>query len=89
MHRVGRNRRTSGHHRHRAFEDSDGVDPEWPLWYAAWLQAHLWDRAGQVPTRSQLVHWLLSGERDHSQTDGTTPWPEFYAALILGELSDA
>ena len=24
----------TGHHHHQAYADSDGVDPEWALWYA-------------------------------------------------------
>ncbi len=76
----------TGHHHHQAYLDSDGVDPEWPLWYAGYLQSQMWDRAGTVPTRSQLVHLLLSGEAQLAETNGDVPWPQFYAGVILAEL---
>ena len=41
----------TGHHHHQAYVSSDGVDPEWALWYADYLQTRLWDGAGSLPTR--------------------------------------
>ncbi len=79
----------TGHHHHQAYADSDGVDPEWALWYSGYLQSHLWDRAGSLPTRSLLVHLLLSAERDHASSSGDVPWPQFYAAAILAALESA
>ncbi len=78
----------TGRRHHAAYIDSDGVDPEWPLWYAGYLQARLWDRGGSLPSRSLLVHLLLTAEADHGASDDGRPWPEFYAELILGRLSD-
>ena len=34
----------TGKHHHEAYETSDGVDPEWALFYAGYLQTRLWDR---------------------------------------------
>jgi NAD(P)H-hydrate epimerase len=34
----------TGQRHHRAYQESDGADPEWALWYAGYLQAHLWDQ---------------------------------------------
>ena len=77
----------SGHHHHQAYAESDGVDPEWALWYSGYLQSRLWDRAGSLPTRSLLVHLLLSAERDHAATTGEVPWSQFYAGVILAALT--
>ena len=63
--------------------DSDGVGPEWALWYSGYLQSRLWDRSGSLPTRSLLVLLLLSAERDHGATTGEDPWSQFYAGVIL------
>jgi NAD(P)H-hydrate epimerase len=79
----------TGHHHHQAYADSDGVDPEWALWYSGYLQSRLWDRAGSLPTRSLLVHLLLSAERDHAATTEEVPWPQFYAGVILAALAGA
>jgi NAD(P)H-hydrate epimerase len=79
-------RQTGGHH-HQAFLESDGADPEWALWYAAYLQAHLWDRGGSLPSRSQLVHLLMSVAEEHAASGPNTPWPEAYAASLLDKLA--
>lgn len=79
----------TGNHHHQAYADSDGVDPEWALWYAGYLQARMWDRAGTLPTRSQLVHLLLRGEAELAQADADTPWPQYYADVILLALRNA
>jgi NAD(P)H-hydrate epimerase len=77
----------TGHHHHQAFLETDGGDPEWALWYAGYLQAHLWDRAGTLPTRSLLVHLLLAAEEQHAQSNDPGPWPAFYAGVLLARLS--
>lgn len=71
----------TGRRHHQAFATSDGVDPEWPLWYATHIQAVVWDRFGSLPTRSQLVALLVQAETDAA--DGSVPWPESYANFIL------
>lgn len=77
----------TGQHHHRAYIDSDGTDPEWALWYAGYLQSRIWDRGGFLPTRSLLVHLLLGAEGEHAAAGGDTPWPQFYADLMLPELA--
>lgn len=76
----------TGHHHHQAYIDSDGADPEWPLWYAGYLQAKLWDRGGSLPTRSLLVHLLLGAETAYAEAGLSDPWPPFYAKVILDHL---
>ena len=76
----------TGHHHHQAFISSDGVDPEWALWYAAHLQTKIWDAFGEVPTRSMLVHLLIDGDERIRAGDTTEPWPTFYASLITERL---
>lgn len=77
----------TGQHHHHAYISSDGVDPEWALWYAGYLQGRVWDRAGVIPTRSRLVHLLLSAEQDHAAYGGQAPWPAFYAERMLSALT--
>ncbi len=77
----------TGQHHHHAYISSDGTDPEWPLWYAGYLQTNIWDRVGAVPTRSSLVHLLLEAEQRFNATGGSSDWPPFYARFILENLS--
>lgn len=72
-----------GHHHHQAYIDADGVDPEWALWYSGHLQTLLWDRAGMLPTRSQIIQTLLNAEQAHKDAGGEGPWPPFYAKIML------
>ncbi|MGI9613225.1 MAG: hypothetical protein ACR2QO_09970 [Acidimicrobiales bacterium] len=77
----------TGHHHHQAYISSDGIDPEWALWYAGYLQTKLWDRAGIVPTRSSLIHLLVQAEKDFVATPEAPDWPPAYARMMLDSLS--
>ena len=77
----------AGQRHHEAYVEADGVDPEWALWYASYLQAKLWNDAGTLPTRSQLVYLLIDAERAHAAADGDEPWPAFYARRIAADLA--
>jgi hypothetical protein len=77
----------TGKHHHKAFITSDGEDPEWALWYAAYLQTRLWDRLGSIPTRSSLVHLLIQGDQDFAPTPEAPDWPHAYADLFIANLS--
>lgn len=74
----------TGHHHHQSFRESDGIDPEWALWYAGFLQARAWDQFEKLPTRSALVHAFVDAEKAHAGS--TEPWPEFYARHLLALL---
>ena len=74
----------TGQHHHKAYELSDGVDPEWALFYAGYLQTRIWDRLGEVPTRSQLIHFLVEADSAFGATGKEyMEWPGFYAKLYL------
>jgi NAD(P)H-hydrate epimerase len=79
-------RQTSERH-HAAFSDSDGADPEWALWYADYVQAHLWDLAGRLPSRSELVYLLVGAERAHAASGTDEAWADTYARFILEGLA--
>ena len=77
----------TGHKHHQAYHETDGIDPEWALWYASYLQARVWDGLGRVFTRSDLVYLLVRGDRQAQASDDPTQWPAIYAHL-LRELAD-
>lgn len=68
---------------HKAYIGSDGFDPEWAAWYAPFLQARIGDGLGRAVTRSELTYLLISAERQQADQGDTSPWPEFYAGVIL------
>ena len=64
---------------HEAFLETDGADPEWPLWYADWLMDRLPALLGTELTKSELVYLLvhIGKEQQHQAPD--MPWSRFYA----------
>lgn len=78
----------TGHHHHQAYISSDGIDPEWALWYAGYLQTRLWARTGSLPTRSSLVHLLVQAKKDYVATAKSPAWAPVYAEFLLDNLSE-
>jgi len=59
--------------------------PEWAIWYAGHLQAHLGDRLGRRLTRSELTYLLIKAERTHAASRSAEPWNDYYARTIHDE----
>jgi len=78
----------TGQRHHRAYQESDGADPEWALWYAGYLQAHLWDRLGRLFSRSELVALLIRGDREARASDDQDQWPAIYIRLLREHAAD-
>jgi NAD(P)H-hydrate epimerase len=72
----------TGHRHHEAYAESDGVDPEWALWYAGFLQARIWDGLGRLLSRSDLVYLLKVGDREARASDDPSRWPMIYTRLF-------
>lgn len=70
----------AGRRHHQAFAASDGVDPEWPIFYGAFIQTRLFGSVEAVPTRSELVAVLV--ESDRMQKGSDRPWPRVFAERI-------
>jgi len=76
--------RDAGRAHHAAFEATDGADPDWPLWYADYLQAPLFETL-QVPfTKSRLVYCLMDADSERTARAPDSSWPELYANHVLG-----
>jgi NAD(P)H-hydrate epimerase len=77
----------TGHHHHHAYQSSEGIDAEWALWYAGYIQTRIWDQLGEVPTRSRLVQLLLAAEEAFEVAEPEGEWPSFYAQYLLERLT--
>ena len=51
---------------HKAFEATDGADPEWPSWYAEHLKSRLSELLGASFTKSELVYLIVSAEKEQA-----------------------
>ncbi len=75
--------RETGKAHHRTFIATDGEDPEWPLWYAGYLQERIGELLNRAFTKSELVHLLISAEKDHTLRDPGADWTAYYARFII------
>ncbi len=68
---------------HQAFIETDGADPEWPAWYAAYLSAPLQELLGVRPTQTELADLLVRIESQRAAEGEGGDWPQYYAAWII------
>ena len=68
---------------HQAYIETDGADPEWPLWYAE----HLRDRLGALLdasfTKSELVYMLVLVANEQPLRAPGANWARYYAKFFL------
>ncbi len=75
--------RETGRAHHTAFADTDGADPEWPIWYAEHLQAPIADALGTPFTKSQLVYCVMDADFEQTARSPESNWHEFYAEQFI------
>ena len=78
--------RRSGPAHHHAYIETNGDDPEWPLWYADYLRRDIEDLIGKKLTRSEMVYWMVRLYKEHQAHAPSSPWPEYYADYFLSYL---
>lgn len=71
--------REAGSAHHAAFAATDGVDPDWPIWYAEHLQAPIADALQTTFTKSQLIYCLMDADFEQATRVPESDWPAFYA----------
>ena len=76
----------TGKAHHEAFIETDGEDPEWPSWYARYLQPKLKTLLSQELTESEIVFWLIGADRSHANEKSEAPWAVYFSKHILDQL---
>ncbi len=71
---------------HRAYQETDGLDPDWPWWYAGFLRERLNQILGVELTRSEWTYWLIAAARHQTERGLETPWPDVYADYFLSHI---
>lgn len=66
---------------HQAFAATDGVDDEWPIWYADHLIDKMRKMLNSKFTKSKLISMLVSAEKENR--DAGASWPILYAKFIV------
>jgi NAD(P)H-hydrate epimerase len=73
----------TGSAHHTAFLDVDGQDPDWPMWYAEYLQNRLPPLLGRELTMSELTCLMVDLDRRHREKKPDSPWHSFYAQQLI------
>ncbi|MGI9262769.1 MAG: glutaredoxin family protein, partial [Woeseiaceae bacterium] len=73
----------TGRAHHKAFETTDGADPDWPIWYADYARDKFAAEIGMEFHKSQLIYCLMSADFEHQARFPDSDWPEFYADEIV------
>jgi NAD(P)H-hydrate epimerase len=73
----------TGQAHHRAYIETDGADPEWPLWYAEYLQDKLGRLLNHPLTRSELVYYLVRLNKAYTSQARKRTWDEYYAQELV------
>ncbi len=81
--------REAGKAHHQAFVEANGVDPEWPIWYAEYLHERVQPFLAAPITRSRLVFCLIGADDEHRATESDAPWQRYYAERFLECLGPA
>ena len=72
---------------HKAYLETDGVDPEWPLWYADYLSDKLPQILGEEITKSEMVYALVLLSKEQPQSAPQVEWQLYYARYFISNYS--
>lgn len=72
----------TGNAHHRAFSETEGFDPEWPLWYADYLIDKMPLLLEANMTKSELVYLLVHLNHIQSAEAPGAKWPRYYARRL-------
>jgi hypothetical protein len=75
--------REAGKAHHQAYIETDGADPEWPLWYADYLRERLGALLDASFTRSELVYLLLRVANEQPLNAPGANWARYYARFFI------
>ncbi len=68
---------------HQAFIETDGADPDWPLWYADHMLEKTRELLGASFTKSELVYLLVSAEKEQVLRAPGANWTKYYAKYLV------
>ena len=73
----------TGQAHHQDFLATDGVDPEWPMWYADYLHDKLPSLLEAKFTKSELIYLLVTVDRELMTVAPGAHWPTFYTNFFI------
>ncbi len=73
----------TGRAHHEAYIETDGYDPEWPLWYADFLITRLSVLLAREFTKSELVYDMVFLSREQPKVAPEVDWSAYYADYFI------
>lgn len=75
--------RTSEDH-HVAFKETDGVDPDWSIWYAGHLLELGFDKMLDATIlKSDLIYLLVRADKEQVSEAPGGNWAKYYASFFI------
>ena len=68
---------------HKAFAATEGLDPDWPVWYADYLLEKMQQILKAKFTKSELIYLLVSMDKKNGSVAPGAYWPRFYAKSLV------
>jgi hypothetical protein len=69
---------------YQAYIETDGADPEWPLWYAEHCRERLGAELDAAFTKSELVYMLVLVANEQPLRAPGATWSKYYAKFFHG-----
>ena len=69
---------------HVAYKATDGVDPDWSIWYAGHLLENKFDKMlGATILKSDLIYLLVSVDKEIQTRAPGARWETYYANFFI------
>jgi hypothetical protein len=69
---------------HVAYKESDGVDPDWAIWYAPHLLELGLDKLlGASLLKSDLIYLLVRADKEQTSEAPGSAWEPYYADFFI------
>ena len=72
----------TGKAHHQAFIETDGDDPDWPIWYADYLHQKLGEILNARFTKSELVYLLVLLSKEQPLQAPGADWSIYYGKFL-------
>lgn len=78
--------KSAGYVHEQAFLQTNGDDPDWPIWYAEILKDKINNLLDTQFSLSNIVYFLIQFENDRRLFLEKNDWPSFYADKMIDKL---
>ncbi|HEX8036688.1 MAG TPA: hypothetical protein VF510_22715 [Ktedonobacterales bacterium] len=69
---------------HTAYKATDGVDPDWPIWYADHLREHALEQLLDATLhKSDLIYLLVLADKQQNAEAPGANWEQYWAAFFI------